>query len=235
MERVEHYAHWTGKQREYRYVFAFHCRPRPGSGEPEYSANISAQVFPGGRDYSIHLGRIRRYGAECDKIVLSPDPGAVCCDEITGIHNNVNRQLVSTKAGLKIAGKPYILKTRTDIIFRDAGFLTFWRKYDALPSRFFQNRILICNYFTRSPRAISLCFHPSDWLVFGGAEDVRSYYMQTPLMTQTEGGWFSSHPKTSTFLRTICAVIHLNNIFLSIISAAMSMCFVNAIMRGIAK
>lgn len=23
--------------------------------------------------------------------------------------------------------------------------------------------------------------------------------MQTPLMTQTEGGWFSSHPKTSTF------------------------------------
>ena len=35
-----------------------------------------------------------------DKTVLSLDPGAVVCDKVTGTWNNVNRQIVSTQAGL---------------------------------------------------------------------------------------------------------------------------------------
>lgn len=61
-------------------------------------------------------------GLLADKIVFSPDPGATVCDEVAGVLNNVNRQLVSTKAGIAAASRPFILKTRTDILFRNADF-----------------------------------------------------------------------------------------------------------------
>lgn len=134
-----------------------------------------------------------------DKIVFSPDPGAMYCDEVAGTFNNVNRQIVSTQAGLKAATKPYILKTRTDILFMDCSFLDFFGKYDGVPSLWVRNRLLICNYYTRSPRVIATCFHPSDWVLFGRAEDVRKYYGDIPLMTQEEGDWFRSRVKAATF------------------------------------
>lgn len=138
-------------------------------------------------------------GLPYDKVVFSSDPGAVYCDTVTQTLNNVNRQLVSTQAGLIAATRPYILKTRTDILFQDAEFLSYFAKYDRVPSANFQNRLLICNYYTRNPRVFSTCFHPSDWIVFGRAEDVRGYYAGTPLMTAEEGVWFHSRCKQSTF------------------------------------
>lgn len=72
-------------------------------------------------------------GLHYDKLVLSQDPGAVYCDRVAGTLNNVNRQLVSTQAGLRAATRPYILKTRTDILFENAEFLSYFQKYDSVP------------------------------------------------------------------------------------------------------
>lgn len=150
-----------------------------------------------------------------DKLVFSPDPGAVYCDEVVGTLNNVNRQLVSTKAGLAVATRPYILKTRTDILFENADFLNYFGKYDGAPSAYFKNRLLICNYYTRNPRVFDTCFHPSDWIVFGRAEDVRTYYENTPLMTAEEGDWFRIHDKKSTFFTNyVCRFTPEQHIFL---------------------
>lgn len=111
--------------------------------------------------------------------------------------DNVNRQLVSTKAGIAAASRPFILKTRTDILFRNADFLRYFGIFDGIPSNYFRNRLLVCNDFTRNPRVSDLCFHPSDWIVFGRAEDVREYYENTPLMAREDAEWFRTREKTS--------------------------------------
>lgn len=155
-------------------------------------------------------------GLEADKIVFSPDPGTLIADEVAGTANNVNRQIVSTKAGLRVAVRPYILKTRTDIVFHSDGFLNYFAKYDDRPSQYFQNRLLICDYYTRNPRVFRLCFHPSDWIVFGRAEDVRKYYDDLPLMTEEDAAWFRNRGKESAvFTNYICRYTPEQHIFLS--------------------
>ncbi len=153
---------------------------------------------------------------DVDKVICSPDPGTVVVDEVVGTLNNVNRQLVSTQAGLKAADRHYILKTRTDLLFRDAGFLSYFGKYDAIPSQYFRNRLLICSYYTRNPRVFRTCFHPSDWLVFGRTEDVRAYYGNIKLMTKEESVWFKTHEKQSSlFINYISRYTPEQHIFLS--------------------
>ena len=154
-------------------------------------------------------------GLSVDKVIFSEDPGAVYCDEVAGTLNNVNRQLVSTQAGLAAATRPYILKTRTDILFDNADFLEYFGKYDDVPSKYFQNRLLICNFYTRNPRVFNTCFHPSDWIVFGKAEDVRAYYNNTPLMSEEEGNWFRSREKETTFFTNyLCRFTPEQHLFL---------------------
>ena len=43
--------------------------------------------------------------------------------------NNVNRQSTSSKVGVRIAIRRFILKTRTDIIFNKANFLNVYWNY----------------------------------------------------------------------------------------------------------
>jgi len=158
-------------------------------------------------------------GLNCDTLILSPDPGSVICDKVSGTWNNVNRQIVSTQAGLAAATRSYILKTRTDILIENADFLSYFGKYDDAPSPYFTNRLLLCNYYTRNPRVFSTCFHPSDWLIFGKAEDVRKYYSSLPLLTDEEGKWFEIHRKESTFFTNyICRFTPEQHIFLHFLS-----------------
>lgn len=137
-------------------------------------------------------------GLDFDKVVLSPDPGAQIADEVSGIMNNVNRQIVSSAAGLKVVSKPFVLKTRTDIIINSAEFLAYFGKYDNKTPYIFKNCLLICNYYTRNPRAMEICVHPSDWLLFGNAEDVRLYYSHIPLQTDQDAEWFRFRKKSKT-------------------------------------
>lgn len=137
-------------------------------------------------------------GLTFDKVVLSPDPGAQMADEVAHIANNVNRQIVSSCAGIKEASKPFILKTRTDILIHNADFLRYWGRYDGEVHYVFKDRLLICNYYTRNPRVMNICFHPSDWLLFGNAEDVRIYYHDIPLQEDEAASWFKYHLKHQT-------------------------------------
>ena len=65
-----------------------------------------------------------------DKLVLCDDPGAtlLCVKHKKQIYNNMNRQLVTVKEGLKLANRKYVLKLRTDLILTNANFLDFWNK-----------------------------------------------------------------------------------------------------------
>lgn len=161
-------------------------------------------------------------GLDADRIVLSEDPGAVCADEVSGVLNNVNRQLVSTQNALPYATKPFVLKTRTDLIFFSSDFLLYFKKFDTVPSPWFKGRLLICNYFTRNPRIFHTCFHPSDWIMFGCAEDVKKYYAGIPLMDHEDATWFYTHPKSSVFYTNyLCRYVPEQYIFLSFLKQKM--------------
>ncbi len=155
-------------------------------------------VFPCGEIILSTWENTETRGLVFDKLVLSKDPGEQIADEQSLTLNNVNRQIVSTSAGIKLASKHFALKTRTDILIRSSDFLKFFGKFDNLKSFIFKNRILICNYYTRNPRIMGLCFHPSDWVMFGNTEDLSIYYENLPLQNIEEANWFSNHSKSRT-------------------------------------
>ena len=183
------------------------------------------QCFPGAEIIISTWEGSDTSGLDVDVVLFSPDPGAVLADEKEKTMNNVNRQLISTWAGLNVATRPYLLKTRTDILFENADFLSFFGKYDGIPSSFLEHRLLICNYYTRNPRAMPLCFHPSDWIVFGTAADVRKYYEAIPLMGEDEGAWFRTHKKDAVvFTNYVCRYTPEQHIFLHFLQSLQSVC-----------
>lgn len=150
-----------------------------------------------------------------DQVVYSKDPGCTVVDDVSGIMNNVNRQITTTKAGLALVTRPYVLKTRTDVLIHDGAFLDFFEKFNDVSSEIFMKRLLICNYFTRNPRIFPTCFHPSDWMVFGLTEDVKKFY-DVPFQTEEDANWFRHHEKTSMiFINHIARYTPEQHIFIS--------------------
>ena len=64
-----------------------------------------------------------------DKLVLSKDPGGVFYEK-KKYYQNINRQIVSTKAGLELAERKFIMKLRSDLIFTNNTFLDYFEKFN---------------------------------------------------------------------------------------------------------
>ena len=131
------------------------------------------------------LSRIR---ASCDKIVLSE--GALPLPPIktdTKI-NNVNLQIAAAKAGLARATGAYTLRVRSDLIFHDRSFLSFYHENYGLPRRArnaFTQRVMISELFTLNPFTLErMPFHYSDWFHFGLTSDVISIWDVAPMSLQ---------------------------------------------------
>lgn len=135
---------------------------------------------------------------ETDTVIQLDDPGGVVADDVSNVSNNINRQIISTRAGLEKATRPYCLKIRTDILLENVDFLKEFGRYDEIaPPLHVKNRILICNYYTRNPRVYPLPFHPSDWVLFGRTEDLKQYF-SAPCESTEEIRWFITHPREQT-------------------------------------
>lgn len=134
-------------------------------------------------------------GLEYDKVIFSEDPGALIIDDVSGTFNNINRQIISTKAGLDYVDRKYVLKTRTDIIWNNSNILRYFGEYDKhCKPKHFKNRILICNYYTRNPNILPLPFHISDWISFGLKEDIDLFY-NINIQSDEEIRWFKNNKK----------------------------------------
>ena len=151
-----------------------------------------------------------------DTFVFSEDPGghnqalqAFMMDNDslrkTGFRlmNNVNRQIVSTQAGIQQADRKYVWKLRSDVIIQSVNFLHYYGIFDndgQNPHKFIKNRLLICDLYTRNPRVANLAFHPSDWTMFGNREDVENYF-DIPLLTEDDAKWLLSRPRKWLFMK----------------------------------
>lgn len=131
-----------------------------------------------------------------DKLCVSDDPGAMppTVNSPTAPPNNINRMLVSTKAGLTRATRPYALKLRTDAECNAGLIVSGWEKGIGADDPAYTRKLGFASHFTRHPHGINgYTFHPSDWLTFGRTEQVRAYW-DAPLFTEQEATWFDGQP-----------------------------------------
>lgn len=136
-------------------------------------------------------------GLDYDILLLNEDPGG-CVTSPSGTIQNLNRQLLSTKNGIKAATRRYILKLRSDILLTGNTFLTYWKSFPKRENEYalFSERILICSFYTRPPRwkKQAYLYHPSDWCSFGTREDMLLLW-DIPLVIE---------PKFSQYFREDC-------------------------------
>ncbi len=132
-------------------------------------------------------------GLEFDEVIFNDDPGGYPYERGKKRLNNVNRQIVSTLAGIRIARTKYVLKFRTDFILKGRKFLKYFDRYAAFNShlKILEKRVLSCSIYARDPSNDSCpyAFHPSDFIFFGLKEDVLNIW-DIPLMSKNEAGWF---------------------------------------------
>lgn len=131
-------------------------------------------------------------GLDYDIVLYNEDPGG-WRDGRTDIPNNLNRQLVSSKNGIKAASRKYCVKIRSDIIFRSSRFLTYFDKFPKRDSEYqvFQERVIFCSYFFKRYLGEAqytvhpVPFHMSDWFAFGLREDILMLF-DIPLAEEPE-------------------------------------------------
>jgi hypothetical protein len=122
-----------------------------------------------------------------DILVLNEDPGASNYDAIRSAKNNINRQLLSTQGGIAKASGKFILKLRSDLILESSAFLFYFDKFSAYDPAFhiLTRRLMVPSLFSRffsDETGRPTPFHLSDWWFFGLAEDMRTYFGETPLV-----------------------------------------------------
>lgn len=118
-----------------------------------------------------------------DDVILSEDPGPIT-DGSSTVLNNINRQIVSTRAGLRRVRTPFAAKVRSDALITGRGFVTLATAFPfrRTQGRMFERRIVIPREFTRSPRSlVPMAYHPSDLFHFGLTSDLQ-FYWDAPLI-----------------------------------------------------
>lgn len=114
-------------------------------------------------------------GLEYDHLVLSEIPPSLNLYEKHQC--NINRQIVSTVEGIKVASKKYLIKTRTNTLFENNHILTI---FNNIPTNsVFENYVLTIDLFTRDQyksfvksHHSGYLHHPSDIFLIGLKKDI---------------------------------------------------------------
>lgn len=130
------------------------------------------QLLPGSEIVLSTWKGSNHQGLTYDILVESDDPGA--WKRGCGRINNVNRQIVSTREGLRACTRQYAVKIRSDCALSHAGFLSCLEAGAPRAERFklFGERITGCQFFFRDPWKLCLLFHIGDIFHFGLRRDL---------------------------------------------------------------
>lgn len=142
-------------------------------------------------------------GLDYDKIALVKDPGSFPYNNQPNAKtNNINRQILTTLNGLKVATRKYAFKLRSDFVLNGRDFLSYFNQCPKSDPKYniFDHKILSSTFFARDPRAKnkSLPFHPSDLAFFGLRTDLLNLF-DIPLMTKEESTYYKH--KNSLYCR----------------------------------
>jgi hypothetical protein len=180
---------------------------------------LSSPEAKGSRDITIRcVASIRRFfpgaeiilstwegadtdGLDYDVLVKSADPGAIVFSETMDppVYNNMNRQIVSSRAGLEKASRPFAVKFRGDLFFVSDELL---RNADGLREPLtrglFRSRVIISPYLTINPRQFPIPFHFSDIVQVGRTDDLRDFWSIPPAPEPEFTRWHANR-KSSLF------------------------------------
>ncbi|HYD96003.1 MAG TPA: WavE lipopolysaccharide synthesis family protein [Noviherbaspirillum sp.] len=183
-------------------VFQGAFKPYTTQGKESFLSNVRAvrRVLPGAKIIvSTWEGAEIPRGLGTSDIVFAKDPGGLApLKLIDNKINNVNRQIVSTSAGMAAVETAFAIKLRTDCYLEHAGFLDFYA--EQLKRDKGHRRILVNCFFTLNPVIFErIPYHLSDWFQFGPTELLRAYW-SAPLMSPQDARFyeFNPHPPDST-------------------------------------
>jgi hypothetical protein len=154
-----------------------------GDWDVRYSARYLREVMPG---VKIILATQKTAAknledeTDFDAVVLTPDPGVLPPVKLVGGPHNVNRQIISSAAGLAAVTTPYAMKLRTDSYLSSRKAVDLWSRWGEAnpgPRKKGQARILIMSLFSLNPHYDErLCYHLSDFMQFGRTEDLQAFW-----------------------------------------------------------
>lgn len=159
-----------------------------GAYDIRYAASYMRTLFPGSRfvlaTQESQVKRVEDYDV-FDEVVLTRDPGPLPPLKFGGEPHNVNRQIVSTAAGLEAVRTPLAVKLRTDSYLSSRKVLdywTAWRERGRGGLARGRSRIVVPSFYTLNPGYDEhLAFHVSDWFNFGETADLRRMWSSCPL------------------------------------------------------
>lgn len=121
-------------------------------------------------------------GLDVDELLLNKDPGSNVTEfdaQGNADASNNNRQVVSSREGLKRVKTRYAMKLRSDNLLVGDQFKTLQRAFNKRSDvdRFFKERVVVNNTFTRAyAKSARAVFHLCDFFYFGLTEDVLSLW-----------------------------------------------------------
>lgn len=136
-------------------------------------------------------------GLSFDRLVLSEDPGGFPQVHDPRVLYNINRQIVSTVAGLQEASRPYAAKLRSDMPLVGDGFLQLQQQFPARSEdyRLFKERIVSPTIYSTCPERAPALFTVSDWFSFGRRDDLLLLW-DVPLAPEDKmAHYFEHHPE----------------------------------------
>lgn len=108
--------------------------------------------------------------------VISQDPGDFIYNKITLQRNNVNRQIVSTYAGLLATKTRYCVKLRSDLMISNRNIskiISNLPRTTGVFQSFLSQKIAVLNVTSTNPKFhYKLLHHPCDWVYVGTTEDL---------------------------------------------------------------
>ena len=139
-------------------------------------------------------------GVIFDELILNQRPKnwALTRNSISTKHplaNNVNRQIISSRAGLETVKTRFAVKLRSDLVFtsnRLSKLLYRLETIDESPYKAFDKRVIVLDRITIDPRkAYKIAFNPCDYISAGQTQDVAKLWSRS-LMTEEDALWFES-------------------------------------------
>ena len=121
-------------------------------------------------------------GLDYDELVISEDPGPnirYFRRDGTPQRFNNNRQIVSSREGLRRSSTRYAVKLRSDNFLTGNRFVELQDEFPVRSQRcnFFDERVVVSNVFTRKyAKGYPVAFHLSDFFYFGLTSDLQKIW-----------------------------------------------------------
>ncbi len=134
------------------------------------------------------------------KIILNESPPVFFKDPLSGVEDNLHRQVISTYAGLKAAKNPYALKLRSDLELTDNRISVIDSSQFSLHNSFklLKEKITIIEFGTFDSSKEPFLYHISDLVMFGLKSDLLSYWTPSDKIYDLNRDFFL-HVKAKVF------------------------------------